>query len=63
MILPGSLIYGSAVLEENVQVSSGIIRNQMRMKKNSFAGIGSVVLKDVEENIIVVGVPAKPMRK
>ena len=63
VILPGSLIYGSAVLEENVQFSSGIIRNQMRMKKNSFAGIGSVVLKDVEENIIVVGVPAKPMRK
>ena len=61
VILAGSLIYGSVTLEENVQVSSAIIRNQIRMKKNSFAGIGSVVLKDVEENTTVIGIPAKPM--
>lgn len=62
-IIAGSLIYGSAELGSNVQITSGIVRNQMKMGDNSFAGIGSVVLKDVPENTTVIGIPARPLNK
>lgn len=63
VILAGSVIMGSVVLGDNVQVSSGIVRNQKKMGKNSFAGIGAVVVNDIEENDVVIGMPAKPIRK
>lgn len=62
-LIAGSLIYGSAELGNNVQITSGIVRNQVSMGDNSFAGIGSVVLKDVPENAIVIGIPAKSIKK
>lgn len=62
-LIAGSLIYGSAELGSNVQITSGIVRNQMKMGDNSFAGIGSVVLKDVPEETTVIGIPAKPLKK
>lgn len=62
-LIAGSLIYGSAELGSNVQITSGIVRNQMKMGNNSFAGIGSVVLKDVPEETTVIGIPAKPIMK
>lgn len=62
-LIAGSLIYGSAELGSNVQITSGIVRNQLKMGNNSFAGIGSVVLKDVPEDTTVIGVPAKVLLK
>lgn len=62
-LIAGALIYGSAELGSNVQITSGIVRNQMKMGDNSFAGIGSVVLKDVPENTTVIGIPARPLNK
>lgn len=63
VLIAGSLIYGSVELGSNVQIASGIVRNQMKMGNNSFAGMGSVVLKDVPENTAVIGIPAKPIMK
>ena len=41
----------------------GIIKNQLTLEENAFVGIGGVVLKDVERNTVVAGVPARPLRK
>lgn len=62
-LICGSMIYGSAVVEDNVYIASAVIRNQARIGGNSFIGMGSVVIKDVDANQIVVGVPAKPLKK
>ena len=50
----------SPVLEDNVSVTCGAkVLGNLTMHANSLAGAGAVVLKDVPENAIVVGVPAK----
>jgi serine O-acetyltransferase len=48
------------VLEDNVSVTCGAkVLGGITMGKNSLAAAGAVVLKDVPENAIVGGVPAK----
>ena len=48
------------VLEDNVSVTCGAkVLGSITMGKNSLAAAGAVVLKDVPENAIVGGVPAK----
>lgn len=50
----------SPVLEDNVAVTCGAkVLGKLTMHKNSLAAAGAVVLKDVPENAIVGGVPAK----
>lgn len=51
---------GQPVLEDNVSVTCGAkILGDITMHKNSLAAAGAVVVKDVPENAIVGGVPAK----
>lgn len=51
-------------IEDNVWIGSGaIILPGVRIGKNSIVAAGSVVAKNVEENTIVAGVPAKFLRK
>ena len=60
MITGNAYFGGSSVLEDNVYVGPGAnIRNGIKILKNSFVGMGSVVVKDVPENTTVIGVPAK----
>ena len=48
------------VLEDNVSVTCGAkVLGKVTMGKNSLAAAGAVVVKDVPENAIVAGVPAK----
>lgn len=50
----------SPVLEDNVSVTCGAkILGDITMHANSLAAAGAVVVKDVPENAIVAGVPAK----
>lgn len=51
------------VLEDNVSVTCGAkVLGNLTMHSNSIAAAGAVVLKDVPENAIVGGVPAKEIR-
>lgn len=51
---------GQPVLEDNVSVTCGAkILGDITMHKNCLAAAGAVVVKDVPENAIVGGVPAK----
>lgn len=48
------------ILEDNVNISCGAkVLGGITMHRNSRAGAGAVVVKDVPENAIVGGVPAK----
>lgn len=51
------------VLEDRVEVSAGaIVIGDVCLHSDCVVGAGSVVVKDVPENTVVVGVPAKPIR-
>ncbi len=59
-----SMIAGSVVLEENSYVApSASVMNQLTIGKNSIVGLGAVVVKNVDDNVVVAGVPAKTIRK
>lgn len=61
-LISGSRLYGSVTTGENVYIASAIIRNQLHIGDNALIGMGSVVIDDVNDNVTVVGVPAKEKR-
>lgn len=63
-VIAQSMIGGSAVIEDDVYIAPGVnIKNQIRMNARAMAGMGAVVTKDVENDIIVTGVPAKKYKE
>lgn len=62
-IIAGAVLLGSIVVEDNAYISTSTIQNQLKIGKNAFVGVGSVVIRDVPENITVVGNPARPLEK
>ena len=54
----------SIVIEENVWIgTNAIILPGVKIGKNSIIGGGAVVTKDVPENVIVAGNPAKIIKE
>lgn len=52
--------FGRIIIEDNVNIGwNVIIMPGVKIGKNSVVGCGAVVTKDVPENSIVAGVPAK----
>jgi UDP-3-O-[3-hydroxymyristoyl] glucosamine N-acyltransferase len=64
LIIANAMIAGSAIIEENVWFGpSSSLLNKGVVKKDALVGMGSVVVKLVEENTVVAGNPAKFFRK
>jgi UDP-3-O-[3-hydroxymyristoyl] glucosamine N-acyltransferase len=62
LIIANAMIAGSVVIGENVWISpSSSIRQKLDVADGALVGLGSVVVKNVEKNSIVAGVPAKKM--
>ena len=59
MIVVHTAVYGSAKIGDNCWIASSIIRNQVEIGNNVTVGMGSIVTKDIENNCIVYGNPAK----
>ncbi len=57
-IITNTSIYGSVKVGKNCYISTSIIRNQLTIGDNVVVGMGSVVLKDVGDNLIAYGNPA-----
>jgi len=54
-------VFGPVVIEDNCVIGqNAIILGNVRIGRNSIVGAGSVVISDVPENTIVMGVPARP---
>lgn len=59
-----SMLGGSVVLEKNSYIAPGaIIKNQLIVGNDSLVGMGAVVIKNVEKNKVVAGVPAKIIKE
>lgn len=59
-----SMIAGSVRLKKNSYIApSTSIRNQLTIGENSMVGLGAVVVKNVEDNVVVAGVPAKIIKR
>lgn len=64
LVVAGAIMCGSAKIGEKSYVApGGIVKNQLKLGNGAFVGLGAVVTKNVEEDMLVVGVPAKPIRK
>jgi acetyltransferase-like isoleucine patch superfamily enzyme len=58
---PDVQVFGPIVIEDNCVIGqNAILFPNIRIGKNSIVGAGSVVISDVPENTIAIGVPARP---
>ena len=64
MIAASTNISGSVHLKRNAYIApAAMILNQLSIGESSFIGAGSVVTKDVEDHVVVVGVPGKIIKR
>lgn len=60
----GAIIGGFVDMGEGAYVGiNAVLRNRITLGRNAFVGMGAVVTKNVQEETIVVGNPAKPFIK
>src|SRR5690606_40149293 len=64
LVVAGAVIGGSSVIGDyNFIGMNASIKEKVRIGNNCIIGAGAVVLKDVEDNSVMVGNPAKLLRK
>ena len=62
-LIAGTILYGSVKTGANAYMATALVRNQLHIGDNAVIGMGSVVVKDVDANVTVAGVPAKKLEK
>lgn len=63
MIIAQTMLGGSCELGKDAYIApAGVVMNQAKIGDGGFVGMGAVVVKDVENNKVVAGVPAKVIR-
>jgi UDP-3-O-[3-hydroxymyristoyl] glucosamine N-acyltransferase len=64
VVIANAMVAGSVVIGENSWISPSVsILNQKKVGNNALVGLGAVVIKDVEDNDIIVGNPGKSIKK
>jgi UDP-3-O-[3-hydroxymyristoyl] glucosamine N-acyltransferase len=53
------MIAGSVTIKENTWVATSIVKNGVTIGKDSLVGLGAVVIRNVQDNKTVYGIPAK----
>lgn len=63
LIIANTVLCGSSEVGDNSWVApSTVLLNGKKIGKNCMTGLGSIVIKDVEDSTVVAGVPAKKLR-
>lgn len=63
-LAPRATLCGCVVVEEGAMIGAGaVVLPRVHIGKNALVGAGAVVTKNVEDNTIVIGNPAKPYIK
>lgn len=61
-VAPGAVIGGGAVIGEGSYVGLGArVRDHIKIGQRTMIGMGAAVVGDVDDDLVVVGVPAKPV--
>ena len=64
MVVAQSMVAGSVKIGKNCWISpSSCIKNKIIIGDNVLIGMGAVVIRDVESNSVMIGNPAKLLRK
>jgi serine acetyltransferase len=58
-----SALQGSVQVGEDSEVITAVVMNQIKIGDRSKAGMGSVVIKDIESGVTVFGNPARAISK
>jgi sugar O-acyltransferase (sialic acid O-acetyltransferase NeuD family) len=62
-VAPGAILSGGVRVGEGAHVGAGaVIRQYISIAEGAVIGAGAVVVKDVAANVVVVGVPARPLQ-
>jgi len=63
-VYPGANVAGSVVLDEDVTVgSNAVVLQGLKIERGTFVGAGAVVTRDLGPGLVVVGAPARPLRR
>ena len=62
LIMAGSIICGGATIGEKCWIApNSVIKEKVRIGNRVKVGLGAVVIRDIQDDLIVAGVPAKPL--
>ncbi len=62
-VYPGANVAGAVRLDEDVTVgSNATVLENLRVGRGTFVGAGAVVTRDAGDGLVLVGVPAHPLR-
>lgn len=58
--IPDIQVFGTIIIEDNCVIGqNAVLLPNVRIGKNSIVGAGSVVISDIPENTIAIGIPAR----
>jgi sugar O-acyltransferase (sialic acid O-acetyltransferase NeuD family) len=61
---PGAILTGRVTVNSNVWIGAGaVVLPRLTIGENSIVGAGAVVTKDIPKNVVVVGSPARFLRR
>jgi sugar O-acyltransferase (sialic acid O-acetyltransferase NeuD family) len=64
LVAPGAVLSGSVHVADSCYIGAGaLIRQHIRVGERALIGMGAVVVRDVPADAVVVGNPARPLRK